>query len=54
MATKNQQRTIKGGVGVAAAIVITWAISLGGVDVPGEVTAAIGSIIGSLVAYFKE
>jgi hypothetical protein len=40
------------GIGVPAATVISWTVSLFGVVMPGPVEAAIGAIISSVIGYF--
>lgn len=49
-ATMANQTTKKaaaaGGVAMAVAVVLAWAVGQAGVDVPGEITAAVATIIG--------
>jgi putative flippase GtrA len=40
-----------GGLGTSAAVIVSWLLRENGVDVPAEVSAAMGSLISILVAY---
>lgn len=40
------------GLGVPAAVILSWGLSLSGVDVPGPVEAAFGVLIGAVVGFF--
>lgn len=55
MKSSNGKRAFKGGIGMAAAVVLAWVVGeVGGVEMPDMVVAALGSLIGSLVAYVRE
>lgn len=55
MAESNGRKAFKGGIGLAAAVVIAWILETGlGVNMPGEVTAALGAICGSLASLIRE
>lgn len=41
-----KRQATSGGVAMASAIILAWAAGQAGVDVPGEITAAIATIIG--------
>lgn len=38
--------------GSPAGVVIVWALQLAGLEVPPEVAAGIGSLVGALIGYF--
>lgn len=55
MATSNGQRAFKGGLGMAIAVVLAWGVGeFGGVEMPDMIVAAVGSIIGTVIAYARE
>lgn len=55
MPSKATRRTFKGGIGLAVAVILAWGLEAGlGVTVPGEVTAAMGSVVGTLASWIKE
>lgn len=45
------RKVVAGALGGALATIVVWAASLGGVAVPPEVSAALATILGTLVAY---
>lgn len=40
------------GIGVPLATIIAWVIGQFGLDMPGEVQAAVGAVISAIVGYF--
>lgn len=55
MADTNQRKAFKGGIGMAVAVVLAWAVGeFGGVDMPDMVVAAVGSVIGTIAAAIRE
>lgn len=44
--------TATGGTSIGGGVLIVWVLSLFGVEVPGEVAAAIAGLIALVVAYF--
>lgn len=53
MAMKPSNSTVASvGIGVPLATIISWVMSLNGIEVPGTVEAAFGVVIGALVGYF--
>jgi putative flippase GtrA len=49
---KPDRKVAAGGLAGALSIIVVWLMSLGGVDVPGEVAAAFTTILGFVTAYF--
>ncbi|HKJ74729.1 MAG TPA: hypothetical protein VKA19_11485 [Alphaproteobacteria bacterium] len=47
-------KTFRGGIGLAVAVVLAWGLKEAiGVTMPGEVTAAVGAIVGSIASAFR-
>lgn len=40
------------GLGIPAAIILSWLASLSGIEVPGEVQSAFGAVIATVAGYF--
>lgn len=47
----NRKIAAAGSVGVPLAIVLAWAISLSGVEMPAEVSTALGAVISTIIGY---
>lgn len=47
-------RTLKGGIAVSISVILAWLLQEFGIEVPAEVQAAGATLIGSLVAWFRE
>lgn len=55
MSDTTQRKAFKGGIGMAVAVVLAWAVGeFGGVDMPDMVVAAVGSVIGTAAAAIRE
>jgi len=55
MVPENQKKVnqaANGGIAMAIAIVATWGLGEAGVDVPGEITAAVSVIVGWIFARY--
>jgi len=44
--------TAAGAVGIPAATILAWVLSINGIQMPPEVAAAAGGLLSTLIAYF--
>lgn len=49
-----KRQSFKGGIGMAVAVVLAWGVGEAGVEMPSEVVAALGAIIGAVIASIKD